>query len=167
MLKHIVSTSLLLAAFWLANSGLWSLLLLTLGVVSVAFVVALTRRMDVVDHESQPMHLVGKKLALYLLWLSGQIISSNIQVVKLVWRGNTAISPTAGWVPLSQTTDVGKLTFANSITFRKVRRDACMTRQARMPNRFQRCNRKRHWVHCHNRPLPRRRSCRPGKPIRR
>lgn len=115
-MKHIVSTALVLALFWLANSGSGASLLLGLGVLSVVFVLFLTQRMDVVDHESQPLHLVGKRLPQYLFWLSGEIISSNIQVVKLVWQGNKAISPSAGWIRLSQRTDVGKVIFANSIT---------------------------------------------------
>ena len=59
-MKHSISLSLTLGAFWLLNSGYNTPLILSLGVVSVAFVIYLAHRMDVVDHEYQPVHLTAK-----------------------------------------------------------------------------------------------------------
>ncbi|HCS27100.1 MAG TPA: cation transporter [Spongiibacteraceae bacterium] len=115
-MKHILSTAFVLSIFWLANSGHYSVLLLALGAISVALVVFIAHQMDVVDHESQPFQLYGINLAKYFLWLIGKIVSSNFQVVKLVWQGKPAISPCVGWVALSQKTEVGKVIYANSIT---------------------------------------------------
>lgn len=115
-MKHTLSITLVLVGFWLINSGHYSPLLLALGIVSVAFVVYLTHRMDVIDHESQPLHLFGRKLPAYYLWLVGKIIASNITVVKLVWQIRPAISPCSRWLPLSQRSDMGKVIYANSIT---------------------------------------------------
>lgn len=115
-MKHTISISLVLAGFWLINSGHYSPLLLALGMLSVAFVVYLTHRMDVIDHESQPLHLSGQKLPAYYLWLTGKIIASNITVVKLIWQVRPSISPCARWITLSQRSEVGKVIYANSIT---------------------------------------------------
>ena len=115
-MKHTVSVFLLLAGFWLINSGYYKPLLLSFGLLSVIFVVYLTHRMDVVDHESHPLHLFNLKLPSYYLWLIGQLIVSNIDVVKRVWSGKNSISPCTAWLPLSQTSDIGRVIYANSIT---------------------------------------------------
>jgi len=115
-MKHTVSVFLLLIFFWLINSGYYKPLLLSFGLFSAIFVVYLTHRMDVVDHESHPLHLFTLKLPSYYLWLVGQLIISNIDVVKRVWSGRNSISPCAAWLPLSQTTDIGRVIYANSIT---------------------------------------------------
>jgi multicomponent Na+:H+ antiporter subunit E len=52
----------------------------------------------------------------YGLWLSKEIIVANVAVVKHIWLGNKTISPTMTKVKASQTTDVGKVIYANSIT---------------------------------------------------
>jgi len=71
--------------------------------------------MDVIDHESQPVHL-SLKMPGYLLWLTKEIIISNISVVKHIWLGNSSISPTLITIDASQRTDLGKVIYANSIT---------------------------------------------------
>jgi multicomponent Na+:H+ antiporter subunit E len=98
------------------NSGHFSLLLLVMAVLSVVFVVYLTHRMDVIDHESYPLHLLGQKLPVYYLWLVGKIVISNFAVVRLIWQVRPDISPCVRWIPLSQVSDIGKVIYANSIT---------------------------------------------------
>ena len=114
-MRHKINLSILLALFWLLNSGHYSNLMLFLGVLSIAVVIFIAHRMDVVDHESQSM---GLSLAFtkYGLWLSKEIIVANVAVVKHIWLGNKTISPTMTKVKASQTTDVGKVIYANSIT---------------------------------------------------
>ncbi len=114
-MKHSISLSLTLGAFWLLNSGYNTPLILTLGVVSVAFVIYLARRMDVVDHESQPVQLTTS-LPGYYVWLVKEIILANISVVKHVWLGNHTISPTLATLKASQITDMGRVIYATSIT---------------------------------------------------
>ena len=114
-MKHSISLSLTLGAFWLLNSGYNTPLILSLGVVSVAFVIYLARRMDVVDHESQPVQLTTS-LPGYYLWLVKEIILANISVVKHVWLGNQTISPTLATLKASQITDMGRVIYATSIT---------------------------------------------------
>ncbi len=114
-MKHTISLSLTLGAFWLLNSDHNTPLILSLGVVSVAFVIYLAHRMDVVDHEYQPVHLTAK-LPGYYVWLGKEIILANISVVKHVWLGNQTISPTLATLIASQETDMGRVIYATSIT---------------------------------------------------
>ncbi|MEE8365124.1 MAG: Na+/H+ antiporter subunit E [Gammaproteobacteria bacterium] len=114
-MRHTISLSLALAAFWLLNSGHYTPLILSLAVISIAVVLYIAHRMDVVDHESQPLHLT-LKLPGYFLWLTKKIILANISVVKHIWLGNETISPTVTIMKASQKTDIGKVIYANSIT---------------------------------------------------
>lgn len=113
-MKHTASVTLVLTAIWLANSGHYTALLLGFGVVSIALVVWIGHRMDVVDHESQPLHLT-RKLPGYYLWLLKNIIASNVDVVRRAWVGPSAISPQFETVPADQISDIGRVIYANSI----------------------------------------------------
>ena len=114
-MKHTISLFLTLAAFWLLNSGHNTALILILGLVSIVLVLLIARKMDVVDHESQPLGL-SLNIFVYYLWLIKEIIQSNISVVKHIWLGNESISPTLKRIKISQKTDMGKVIYANSIT---------------------------------------------------
>jgi len=115
LVPHTISLSLTLAVFWLLNSGHYTLLILSLGLVSIALVVYIAHRMDVVDHESQPL-LLPLRIPGYHLWLIKEIILSNIIVVKHIWLGNETISPVLTKIKANQKTDMGKVIYANSIT---------------------------------------------------
>ncbi|PKI14868.1 Na+/H+ antiporter subunit E [Colwellia sp. 12G3] len=115
MKLHTISLFLTLTAFWLLNSGHNTLLILLLGLASVLLVLVIVHKMDVVDHESQPLHLT-RNLFSYYLWLTKEIIKANIIVVKHIWLGNKSISPTLRRIKISQKTDMGKVIYANSIT---------------------------------------------------
>lgn len=114
-MRHTIYLSLCLAAFWLLNSGHNTFLMLSLGALSIVFVLFIAHRMDVVDHESQPLHLT-LKLPAYYAWLTKEIILANILVVKHIWLGNKTISPTLATIQASQKTEIGKVIYANSIT---------------------------------------------------
>jgi multicomponent Na+:H+ antiporter subunit E len=114
-MRHTIYLLLNLAFFWVLNSSHNSPLMLSLGAASIALVIYIAHRMDVVDHESQPVHL-SMKLPGYLLWLLKELVVSNIAVVKHIWRGNGSISPTFTSITASQKTDIGKVMYANSIT---------------------------------------------------
>jgi len=113
--KHTISLLLTLAAFWLLNSGHNTLLILSLGLASIILVLIIAHQMDVVDQESQPLHL-SPRIFSYYLWLIKEIIQANITVVKHIWLGNDSISPTLKTFKISQKTDMGKVIYANSIT---------------------------------------------------
>ena len=114
-MRHTIYLSLLLAIFWLLNSGHHTLLMLSLGALSIAFVLYISHRMDVIDHESQSLHLTLKFPGFYA-WLTKEIILANIMVVKHIWLGNKTISPTMTTIKANQKTDMGKVIYANSIT---------------------------------------------------
>lgn len=114
-MRHTISLSLILVIFWLLNSGHYNALLLCLGAVSIVIVVIIAHRMDVIDHESQPVHLTIHMPA-YWLWLARQIIQANIMVTYHIWRGSKTISPTQFNLKASQKSDMGKVIYANSIT---------------------------------------------------
>ncbi|MCG7964016.1 MAG: DNA topoisomerase IV, partial [Candidatus Thiodiazotropha taylori] len=52
-----ISFVLLLVLFWIALSGHFEPLLLALGAVSVLLTAFLSHRMNIIDHESYPLHL--------------------------------------------------------------------------------------------------------------
>lgn len=114
-MRHTIMLSLTLAVFWLANSGHYSALMLSLGVLSIAVIVYIAHRMDVVDHEAQPLHLT-LQLPGYYAWLVKEIFISNLIVVKHIWLGNKSISPGFATITASQKTEIGKVIYANSIT---------------------------------------------------
>jgi len=107
--------SLMLVVFWLANSEYHTTFMLSLGVVSIALVIYIAHRMDVVDHEAQPLHLTPK-LPGYFAWLIKEIFLANLMVVKHIWLGNKSISPVFKTITASQKTEMAKVIFANSIT---------------------------------------------------
>ena len=112
---HTLCLCLSLSIFWWINSNYSNALMLSLGAASILLVLYIAHRMDVIDHESQPVHL-SIKMPSYLLWLTKEIIVANISVVKHIWLGNSSISPTLVTIDASQRTDLGKVIYANSIT---------------------------------------------------
>ena len=104
-----------LYAFWLILSGHFEPLLMGFGAGSVALVVYLGLRMDVVDHESLPLHLVGR-FWLYVPWLMKEILVSNVRVAKIILSPSLPIDPVLVQYHSSQKTDLGRVIYANSIT---------------------------------------------------
>ncbi|MEW8496329.1 MAG: Na+/H+ antiporter subunit E, partial [Candidatus Thiodiazotropha taylori] len=106
----------LLFLFWIALSGHFEPLLLGLGAVSIALTAFLSHRMNVIDHESYPLHL-SLKFPIYYYYLFGEIVKANIDVIKRILSpGKTPISPQMIEIPQSQETDLGAVIYANSIT---------------------------------------------------
>ncbi len=114
-MRHTLTLFITLTIFWLLNSGHNTVLMTWLGFISIVFVLYVAHKMDVVDHESQPIHL-SLKLPSYFLWLFKELVLSNVAVVKSIWLGNSSISPRLTTIKLSQKTDIGKVIYANSIT---------------------------------------------------
>jgi len=110
------SFAVLLFLFWLFLSGHLEPLLRGLGMASVALTVFLSHRMNIIDHESYPLHL-SLKFPGFFLYLFREIVKANIDVVTriLSWR-RTPTSPQMIEIPKSQKTDLGAVIYANSIT---------------------------------------------------
>lgn len=104
-----------MAATWLLLSGYFEIFLLTLGAMSCVLVVAIARRMDVVDRESFPIHLTFKLLT-YWPWLLKEIWLAAVDVAKRVLSPRMPISPTMVDLEATQRSELGQVIYANSIT---------------------------------------------------
>jgi len=71
--------------------------------------------MEVIDQEGHPVHLTWRAL-LYWPWLIVEIVKANIDVAKRILIPSIGISPTMIRIKTSQTSDLGKVVYANSIT---------------------------------------------------
>lgn len=114
-MRHVLSMAVLLSGTWLLLSGHFDALLLGLGVLSCALVLFLSRRMAVIDRETQPLHLAGV-LPGYWLWLLGQILRSNLDVVRRILSPRPDITPTMVRIAVHEKTELAQTIFANSIT---------------------------------------------------
>jgi multicomponent Na+:H+ antiporter subunit E len=114
-LRHAIKLGLFLFAIWLLLSGHYTPLLLVLGLLSVLLVVLLAIRADLIDREMQ-LVLLKPTVLLYLVWLGREIIKSNIDVTRRILSPRLRISPNMFTVRAAQKTDLGRVTYANSIT---------------------------------------------------
>ena len=112
---HTLALTTGLVLLWLLLSGYFLALILALGIASIVLVVWIAHRMDVVDHESHPIHMAFKGL-IYFPWLMWEIVKANIDVALAIIKGKNAIAPKTMRVTASQRSDVGLVTYANSIT---------------------------------------------------
>ena len=113
-MKHFVGMFFALGLLWLLLSTYFQPLLLGFGVFSVLLTIWIVHRMDVIDHESRPLHLT-RLLPKFWVLLFWEIIKSNIDVVLQV-LGVRPISPTLSSIALPQKTDLGRVIYANAIT---------------------------------------------------
>lgn len=112
---HVVGLVAGTAAIWLLLSGYFLPLILAFGVLSVAFTVYIAHRMDLVDHEGAPIHLTWRVLT-YLPWLAWEITKANWDVARRVISPSLPVTPTLFTTPASQSSDLGQVIYANSIT---------------------------------------------------
>lgn len=115
-IPHILSIGLTLSILWLLLSGHYTTLLLALGLASIVFVVHLANRMDVVDNEGHPVHLKMLSLLVYWCWLFREIVLSNLDVCRRILHPDLPMSPRVIKVSCSQSDDLGRVIYANSIT---------------------------------------------------
>ncbi|HAT34106.1 MAG TPA: hypothetical protein DCS82_00195, partial [Rhodospirillaceae bacterium] len=105
-----------LAILWLMLSGLFdNMLILGLGAASVASVLYIAHRMDVIDHEGHPIHL-GWRAVAYWPWLLWEILKANLDVAKIIISPRMNIQPHIFVVNASQSSELGHVIYANSIT---------------------------------------------------
>lgn len=114
-MRYAISLSVVLALIWLGISGVYKPLLFALGAGSVLFVVWVSRRMDVVGVEHNPI-LYSWRLPVYWLWLLWEIVKSNIDVARAALNPDRHVDPEVFTVPMDLDSSVGKITYANSIT---------------------------------------------------
>jgi multicomponent Na+:H+ antiporter subunit E len=111
-----MSAFVVLYLFWLLLSGYFVAFLLAAGGVCAGLVVWFARRMDVVDHEGHPVHLGSKALFSYWPWLVWEIAKSGWDVSRRILDPRLPVTPTLARFRPAQTTDLGLVIHANSIT---------------------------------------------------
>jgi len=114
-LRHAINLGLFLFAIWVLLSGHYTPLMLLFGVLSTLFVVFLATRADLIDQETQPV-LIKPSVLFYWVWLGREIIKSNIDVARRILSPSLPISPNVFTVRAVQKTELGRVTYANSIT---------------------------------------------------
>ena len=112
---YSVSAVLGLYLFWLGLSGHYTVMLMSIGAACAVGIVALSKRMAVIDHEGHPVMLLGRAVW-YWPWLVWQIILSGLSVSRIILSPSLPISPALIRVRATQKTAVGLVTYANSIT---------------------------------------------------
>ena len=110
-----ISLGAALFGFWLVLSGHYTPFLLTMGILSVLLTMLLVRRMDAIAPEMTGRHLRPGIVA-YWCWLALEILKSNLAVARIILSRKPAIAQKFIFVPTSQTSDMGRVVFANSIT---------------------------------------------------
>ncbi len=105
-----------LAILWLLLSGIFTLLHLFLGALSIAISLYIAVRMDVLMHKGQPLYFRFFGVLQYCVWLVGQILLSNFDVVRRVFSPTLDIKPILKAIPSYQKTELGRVVYANSIT---------------------------------------------------
>ena len=105
-----------LSLFWLALSGHYTGLLLSLGAASCIWVTLIARRMDVVDHEGHPVQNVSLRILPYYIWLGKEVILSSIAVARMILSNGTRVNPEVIRLPVDGMSDMEKVIYANSIT---------------------------------------------------
>ncbi len=114
-MRYLISLAIVLSLLWLGISGVYKPLLFMLGAGSVAFVVWMSRRMDVVGVEHNPV-LYSWRLPVYWLWLLWEIVKSNIEVARAALNPRELVRPSVVRVPMKLDSAVAKVTYANSVT---------------------------------------------------
>jgi multicomponent Na+:H+ antiporter subunit E len=107
--------TLVLFGVWLLWSGHTEPLLISLGVVSTVSVVAVCRRMGLIDEEAVPLGL-PVRAPLFLPWLLWQVVKSNVDVARRILDPRLPIRPELIRVKAGQRDDLGRTIYANSIT---------------------------------------------------
>ena len=105
----------ILFAVWLLLSGHIETLFIVFGLFTCTVAVWVSVRMGIVDRESVPVHLLGRAIA-YVPWLVWEVFKSNVRVARIILSPRIRVDPSIVHFRASQTTDLGRFIYANSIT---------------------------------------------------
>lgn len=105
-----------LFAIWLLMSGVYKPITMTLGAISSAFAVYIAARANMIDGARVAGGISFLRYMRYLGWLMVEIAKTNFEVVKHILKPRLNFKPAYIPVPYDQKTEVGQVTFANSIT---------------------------------------------------
>ena len=105
----------LLYGFWILLSGFFTPFLLTAGFFCALGVTLFCHRLGLLNADDQGLRWNLQTLG-YLIWLIAEIIKSSWQVTRIILHPALPISPTLVRFRPSQTTALGLVVHANSIT---------------------------------------------------
>lgn len=103
--------------FWLILSGYWdNPLLLSLGAASTALAAYIAWQIE----KRYPFLFIARiviRLPAYWVWLTIEVVKSNIDVLKCIWMPKRhPLTPSICVLPMSQRSRLGRTAYANSIT---------------------------------------------------
>lgn len=104
-----------LFGLWFAMSGHTEAWLIVAGAACSALTVWISCRLGVLDSEGHPIQLLGRAFS-YAAWLLVEIVKSNISVARVILFDPRAVDPRLVRFKASQTSDLGRVVHANSIT---------------------------------------------------
>jgi multicomponent Na+:H+ antiporter subunit E len=114
--RQLYRLGITLIFLWVLLSGIFTPLHLLLGLISIVITLYISVRMDVLMHKKQPLYFRFFRVLGYFLWLIGQILLSNLDVVRRIFSPTLDIKPILKAIPSSQKTELGRVFYANSIT---------------------------------------------------
>ncbi|MDE0309237.1 MAG: Na+/H+ antiporter subunit E [Acidiferrobacterales bacterium] len=119
-MKSFLALLFFLILFWLALSGHYNGLLLSLGLVSCVGVALIAKRMDVADHGGSAIQKWSPRIlmafCIYLVWLAKEIVLSTITVARMILTNGGRVSPEVIDLSAKGMDDLEKVIYANSIT---------------------------------------------------
>lgn len=113
-MRNVIFLILLLALLWLAISGVYKPVVMTLGVASVILVTWLSLRMQVVGEEHNPL-VFAWRLPLFWLWALVEIVRANLHVARLVFKPE-AVNPRIVTTDVPFRSALGKVIYGNTCT---------------------------------------------------
>lgn len=113
---HIAGLIFTISVLWLLLSGHYTPLILSLGLFSIILVTIISLRMNILRYEQPEVLSQLVKYLPYGFWLIGEILKSNIDVIKRIMNPALPISPRWVTIRTTQKTDFSKVIYANSIT---------------------------------------------------
>jgi multicomponent Na+:H+ antiporter subunit E len=113
---RVLSVWATLLVFWLLLSGIYTAFLVVAGIGAALAVTALALRMRLIDREGHPIHLCARAFFGYWPWLVTEIVKSAWLVARVILHPRLPISPRLVRFRPSQTSDLGLVIHANSIT---------------------------------------------------
>ena len=113
---HKISLIISLLVLWIILSGHYTLLQLSLGLLSVLIVTIISSRMNLIIFDQPILQLYFIKFIPYGFWLMIQILRSNIDVCIRILNPKLPINPQLVTVKSTQASNLAKVIYANSIT---------------------------------------------------
>ena len=116
IMARALTTLISLFVFWLLLSGMFTPFLIAAGFGCSVAVLLMARHMNRIGGDTQPVHLRWLAYAAYHPWLIKEILFSAWDVTKRILHPRLPITPTLVEFKPAQTTDIGLVIHANSIT---------------------------------------------------